>query len=495
MMRLRELVKRWGISARVPDIMIEDLLLDSRQVCHGRLFIAVSGAVTDGRRYIQNAIAQGAAAVMQEGETLDVSFQHETPVITLPDLAARLSELAAVFYATQARQLMLVGITGTNGKTSISHYVAELNRALGKPAGVIGTLGHGCGEKLTPLLNTTPDPLSVHRYIARMAEQGASHIAMEVSSHGLDQGRVAAVPYKIAVFSNLTRDHLDYHGNMQAYGEAKAKLFDWPSLQGAVINADDSFGMALLASQAKSQQAVIGYSLEPHSQLPEGCRLLSMQDIQATANGFKATICFAGEQQAAEIPLLGAFNLSNVLAAIGVLLLDGVPLQAICPLLASLKPVAGRMECFSQPAMPTAVVDYAHTPDALKQVLSAARRHCTGRLVCVFGCGGDRDRGKRPLMAQIAEQLADEVIVTADNPRHEALESINQEIMQGFSQPQAVTQVSDRHLAIQQALAQHGATDLVLIAGKGHEDYQLIGEQKLHFSDREVVAELMEAMA
>lgn len=494
MMRLRELVKRWGISARVPDIAIDDLVLDSRQVSHGRLFIAVQGSVVDGRQYIANAIAQGAAAVMQEGPSLDVSFQNETPVITLPDLSSTLSELAAVFYRTDERQLMLVGITGTNGKTSISHYIAALNRALGNQAGVIGTLGYGAGDKLTSLINTTPDPLSVHRYIDLMAEQGASHIAMEVSSHGLDQGRVAAVPYHVAVFSNLTRDHLDYHHTMQAYGEAKAKLFNWPSLQGAVINADDPFGLSLLASKGTATR-LIGYSLDADTPLPDGCEGLTMRHIQTTANGFHVELCFGQQCIEADIPLLGRFNLSNVLAAVGALLLDGIALDAIAPQLCSLTPVAGRMECFVQPDMPTAVVDYAHTPDALKQVLTAARHHCTGKLVCVFGCGGDRDVGKRPLMAEVAEQLADEVIVTADNPRSEALEQINQHILDGFTAPDSVNVISDRHVAIQHALAQYHRGDIVVIAGKGHEDYQLIGEQKLHFSDREVVTELMEALA
>jgi len=494
MMRLRELVKLWGISARLPDLEVQDLVLDSRQVSHGRLFIAIKGAACDGRDYIANAIAQGATAVLQEAETLDVVFRNQTPVISLPGLAENLSELASIFYGTDERQLSLVGVTGTNGKTSISHYVAELQRALGHQAGIIGTLGYGTSARLTALINTTPDPLSVHRFIDLMAEQGAEHIAMEVSSHGLDQGRVAAVPYKVAVFSNLTRDHLDYHGSMQAYGEAKAKLFRWPTLQGAVINADDAFGMQLLAEQAANVRR-IGYSLNPAQTLPSGCELLCIRAIQANQAGFQVEIAFAGEQVSAQVPLLGEFNLSNVLAAIGVLLLDGISLQAIAPLLGQLQPVAGRMECFYHSTLPTAVVDYAHTPDALQQVLKAARRHCNGQLVCVFGCGGDRDRGKRPLMAKAAEALADQVIVTADNPRSEALEQINQDILEGFEATERVTVIDDRHLAIQQSLAQYGEDDLVVIAGKGHEDYQLIGGEKLHFSDREVVAELMEAMA
>ncbi|MCM2678774.1 UDP-N-acetylmuramoyl-L-alanyl-D-glutamate--2,6-diaminopimelate ligase [Echinimonas agarilytica] len=491
--RLRDIVKPWGLSARVADVEARNLIIDSRQVSHGDIFVALRGHVLDGRDFIEAAICQGACAVLIDAEQAHVDDYWSVPVVELTQLPERLGEVAARFYDVTPGAPTVVGITGTNGKTSVSHYMANLLKLLKTPAGVIGTLGYGDTNALIELPNTTPDALSVHRLLSEQFVQGKSWVTMEVSSHGLVQNRVASVPFKHAVLTNLSRDHLDYHGTMEAYGEAKAALFDWPNLSSSTINYDDAFGRRLLNSA--DPQTTVVYGLDNCAEIRSFPHWLTLIEICPEAAGFSAKLDSSWGLIDVTIPLLGRFNLSNVLASIGPLLMSGFHLNEVAHAVAQLKPVAGRMESFSQPTQPVCIVDYAHTSDALSEALKAARFHCKGQLWCVFGCGGDRDVGKRPLMAEAAQLSADRIIVTSDNPRSESQHKIAEDILKGFSSEQNVHVINDRHQAIQAAIREADAQDVVLIAGKGHESYQLIGDLRLHFSDREVVVNLLESEA
>lgn len=489
--RLREMVKPWGLSARVPDIEARHFIIDSRQVSHGDLFVALRGHARDGRDFIEAAICQGACAILVDAEQVHIDEHWSVPVIELTQLPQRLGEIAAHFYDVRPQQPVVAGITGTNGKTSVSHYMAQLLANLGEPTGVIGTLGYGETKRLTPLANTTPDALTVHRLLAEQVSQERNWVTMEVSSHGLVQNRVTSVPFLHAIFTNLSRDHLDYHGTMEAYGDAKATLFQWPGLQSATINHDDTFGRELL--KQASVETLIAYGLEQKEALKSYPHWISLNEIDANNQGFQALLESSWGSCRLSIPLLGRFNLSNVMAAVGPLLAAGFPLAEIAQAVAGLKPVAGRMEAFQQQGKAHCIVDYAHTPDALDSALAAARFHCEGELWCLFGCGGDRDKGKRPLMAKAAELKADRVVVTSDNPRSESQTEIAKDILAGFEQDDRVQSIDDRHQAIQFAIQQAAEKDLILIAGKGHEDYQEIAGTKLHFSDREVVTQLLES--
>lgn len=488
--RLRDMVKPWGISTRVPDVEARHFIIDSRQVSHGDVFVALRGHVRDGRDFIEAAICQGASAILVDADQVHIDDHWSVPVVELTQLPERLGDIAARFYDVKPAQPVVAGITGTNGKTSVSHYMAQLLAELGEPTGVIGTLGYGEPEQLTPLANTTPDALTVHRLLAEQTSQDKPWVTMEVSSHGLVQNRVASVPFQHAVFTNLSRDHLDYHGSMEAYGQAKAELFSWPGLSSATINHDDAFGRELLKNC--SVEMLIPYGLEQTEHLKSFDHWLALTQIEPQSEGFSAQLESSWGQCSLTIPLLGRFNLSNVLASIGPLLAAGFEIEKVAQAVAQLKPVAGRMEAFHQQSRAHCIVDYAHTPDALESALKAARFHCEGELWCVFGCGGDRDKGKRPLMAQAAEQHADRVIVTADNPRSEKQSDISADILTGFENSDAVQSIEDRHQAISWAIAQAGEKDLILVAGKGHEDYQEVAGTRLHFSDRDVVAQLLE---
>ncbi|WP_158100529.1 UDP-N-acetylmuramoyl-L-alanyl-D-glutamate--2,6-diaminopimelate ligase [Neiella marina] len=491
--RLRDIVKPWGISARVADVTARHLVLDSRQISHGDVFVALRGHQRNGADFINAAICQGACAVLVDGERVHVNSQWQVPVVELTQLPEQLGELAARFYQNAIGAPVAVGVTGTNGKTSVTHYMVQLLQALKHRAGVIGTLGYGDPQALHELPNTTPDALTVHRLLAQLKQSHcAEHpnwVCMEVSSHGLVQNRVGGVAFEHAVFTNLSRDHLDYHGSMAAYGEAKSALFHWPTLVSATINADDPFGRKLLSEVSVD---TIAYGIDDIAGLRQYSKWIGVEQLTPTATGFDICLASSWGNAEAHVPLLGRFNLSNLLAALGPLLAAGIPLAELITAFAELTPVAGRMESFQQPEHPVCIVDYAHTPDALAVALQAARYHCQGKLWLVFGCGGDRDKGKRPLMAEAAEQYADHVIVTADNPRSEAQQDICADIMTGFQTPAAVLVVDDRHQAIQTALREANADDLIVIAGKGHEDYQLIAEQRLNFSDRAVVQSLLE---
>jgi UDP-N-acetylmuramoyl-L-alanyl-D-glutamate--2,6-diaminopimelate ligase len=367
----------------------------------------------------------------------------------------------------------MTGITGTNGKTSVSHWLSQAFTHLGRRTAALGTLGNGFPGDMAPATHTTPDAVSLQGLLARYRDAGAAGVAMEVSSHGLDQGRVAEVAFDVAVLTNLSRDHLDYHGTMEAYAAAKARLFHWPGLKAAVVNADDDLGAALM--QQIQGTRVISYGLKAGD---------LRASLQANRLGLKLEIISPWGNGRLESPLLGTFNGYNLLAALGALLAADVPLPEALAALATVRAAAGRMQTVEGfPGAPSVIVDFAHTPDALDKVLAALKPLTRGRLICVFGCGGGRDTGKRPLMGAAVAGRADRAVVTSDNPRNEDPVHIVQDILAGMPAGETQAVILDRREAIRTAIAEAGPEDIVLLAGKGHEDYQEIHGVKRPFSD------------
>ncbi|WP_421306631.1 UDP-N-acetylmuramoyl-L-alanyl-D-glutamate--2,6-diaminopimelate ligase [Aeromonas veronii] len=475
------LLRPFGIQA--PALTLTDIQLDSRRVGPGSLFVAIRGHQMDGRRFIEQAVAQGATAVVFEEDDEFIPPSTPVPCIGMRDLPAHLSALAGYFYDQPAQKLDLVGITGTNGKSTTALLVANWRTLLGGKAGVMGTIGNGLFGNLIEAENTTGSAVQVQANLAALQAQGADLVAMEVSSHGLVQHRVAALPFAAAVFTNLSRDHLDYHGTMEAYGAAKEQLLQLVDESNAVINRDDELG----AKWLEKYPAAVAFSVDGPIEHHSG-RQLTAQQLDFHQQGFRAQINSSWGNGVLSAPLLGRFNVSNVLAAMGVMLVLGYDFNELLATAPQLQPVTGRMECFGGGDTPLAVVDYAHTPDALEKALQALRVHCTGQLWCLVGCGGDRDRGKRPMMAAMAEQYADRVILTDDNPRTEEPARIMADMVAGLRDPAAVQVEHDRVKAINLAIRQASKQDIILVAGKGHEDYQIIGTDKRHYSDRETVA-------
>ncbi len=469
------------------------LTLDSRQVKPGYLFLACAGSSQHGLIHAAQAIEQGAVAILWEpdqgqGERLAAEWADApVPLLALAGLSMQVSAIAGRFYDNPSRRMCVYGITGTNGKTSISQLLAQA-LADEVPCGIMGTLGYGFPGALTTTGLTTPDAVTVQRLLAEMRHQGALAMTMEVSSHALDQGRAEAVSFDGAIFTNLSRDHYDYHGSRENYAAAKQRLFRMPGLGFAVINFDDEEGRRLLTELPAEVEPML-YTLESREILPEGLSgWVRACSITPTGSGMEIALeCHRGEG-VLKSRLLGRFNASNLLAVLLVLLLRGWDLERALRVMERLQTVPGRMQLFGGEAQPTAVVDYAHTPDALEKALQAVRLHCAGRLSVVFGCGGDRDRGKRPLMGALAERLADRVYVTDDNPRSEPSAAIIEEILAGIQRPEHVVVEADRGRAIRRAIEEAAVGDLVLVAGKGHEDYQLVAGRTLHFDDREEVA-------
>ncbi len=478
---LDSLLRPFGITA--PALVLTDIQLDSRRVGPGSLFVAIRGHQVDGRRFIEQAVAQGATAVVFEEYGEFIAPAVSVPCIGMRDLPAHLSALAGYFYDQPAQKLELVGITGTNGKSTTALLVANWRTLLGGKAGVMGTIGNGLFGNLIEAENTTGSAVQVQANLAALQEQGADLVAMEVSSHGLVQHRVAALPFTAAVFTNLSRDHLDYHGTMEAYGAAKEQLLQLVDEVNAVINRDDELGAKWLEKYSSAVAFSVNGPIEHHSG-----RQLTAQQLDFHQQGFRAQINSSWGNGVLSAPLLGRFNVSNVLAAMGVMLVLGYDFDELLATAPKLQPVTGRMECFGGGDAPLAVVDYAHTPDALDKALQALRVHCKGQLWCLVGCGGDRDRGKRPMMAAMAEQYADRVILTDDNPRTEEPARIMADMVAGLRDPAAVQVEHDRVKAINLAIRQASKQDIILVAGKGHEDYQIIGTDKRHYSDRETVA-------
>ena len=473
-----------GVAATPPGVagrQVGALCLDSRAVKPGDVFVALPGARCHGIEFLDAVRAAGALAVLFEPEGAGRP-PDAADLIAIPGLRGRLGELARRRYRDASSGLRLVGVTGTNGKTSCVQLLAQALDALPEfaPCGHIGTLGVGLGAWRQPGERTTPDVLSVHALLADLRERGARSAAMEVSSHALDQGRVDGLRFEVAAFSNLTRDHLDYHLTMEAYGAAKARLFSHPGLRSAVINIDDGFGRELLARLDPALQCwTVSAAGAPAR--------LRATDVVCAEDGLHFVLNEDSQRQLVRSRLLGRFNVDNLLLVAGCLRALGLELAQVASCLAGLDPVRGRMQRIaSAPGQPLVVVDYAHTPDALEQALRALRAHTAGRLICVFGCGGERDAGKRPLMAAIAERSAERVVVTDDNPRSEDGDAIIQGILAGFRRPGAVTVERDRAAAIAFALAEARAEDAVLIAGKGHEGYQEVGSERRPFDDAAV---------
>jgi UDP-N-acetylmuramoyl-L-alanyl-D-glutamate--2,6-diaminopimelate ligase len=470
-----------SVDARMAQMPVTGVALDTRELRGGDVFLALRGASDHGLRHAAVAVARGAIAILAETPLpVDAAAVHGVPLIAVADLRRHAGTLAASVYGAPSLSLDVVGVTGTNGKTSTVQFIAQAATHAGRRAATQGTLGAGPLGQLQAGARTTPDVCTTQRFLAEMRGAGIDLVAMEVSSHALDQGRVDAVRFELAVFTQLSRDHLDYHGSMQAYFEAKARLFRWPGLRAAIINSDCPWGRQLLAQTAA---ATITYSASGDAEAT-----LAAEDVRLDHTGMHFTLRIGRERRAVATGLLGRFNVDNLLAACGALHAFGLSLDRIAAILPTLKPVPGRMNRFGGDAAPLVVVDYAHTPDAIAKALAALREHAPGQLSIVFGCGGERDRGKRPLMAAAAEAGADRVVVTDDNPRGEDGDAIVAEIVAGFVAPQAVTIERDRARAIERVVGSARAGDIVLIAGKGHEPYQEIGGRQLPFDDR-VVAE------
>ena len=469
--------------------MIERLTSDSRRAAPGAAFFAWPGEAADGRRHIAQAIERGCAAVLWEAEGFAWDRAWKVPNAGVQGLKSQAGFLADQFYGRPSESLWVCGVTGTNGKTSCSQWLAALLSRRNEPAAVIGTLGAGFPCALMPIANTTPDALELHRLLAEFKSAGASAVAMEVSSHGLEQGRVHGVAFDCALFTNLTHDHLDYHGTMAAYGGAKARLFDMPGLDAAVLNLDDPFGGRLAERLVSRGLRTIGYGLA-HARAARDVVSEYVIASDVRVEGGITRIALQSSWGAAEAALnqIGLFNVANALGVLGCALARGVPFHDAAALLETLPPVPGRMQKIAErTGQPLVVVDYAHTPDALDKALRALQpvaRSRGGRLVVVFGAGGERDAGKRPLMGAIAGRLAGRVVLTSDNPRNEDPAAIVAAIRRGV--PGDCVVEPERKAAIVAAIESAAAADVVLVAGKGHEEYQEVGGKRLPFSDARV---------
>jgi UDP-N-acetylmuramoyl-L-alanyl-D-glutamate--2,6-diaminopimelate ligase len=480
-----------GVASAVPELAVTGVELDSRRIVPGNLFLAARGQARHGLAFAAEALRRGAAAVAWEPAAGIAAPQLAVPALAVADLAGQAGSIAARFWNHPSRSLFVTGVTGTDGKTSTAHLLAQACDRLGLPCAYFGTLGYGRLGALADASHTTPDAVRLQRLLAEQRDAGARACAMEVSSHALDQRRVDGVEFGAAVLTNVGRDHLDYHGDLEHYAAAKRRLFAWPGLAAAVLNRDDAHG-AQWAKAPADAAAVVLYGLG--GAVPTRHRYVLGTEVRLRPRGLSLELRSSWGEARLDSALLGRFNAYNLLAALAVLLAHGAALADATAALTACVTVPGRVEAFrGAPAAPLVVVDYAHTPQALAQVLAALRAHAAGRLVCVFGCGGDRDRGKRPLMGRAAAELADAVIVTDDNPRGESPAAIAAEVLAGIP-PELRGKVTVEHArerAITQAVQGAGAGDVVLVAGKGHEDYQIHGDARRHFSDREFVAELL----
>lgn len=493
-MKLSSLLTHLKLTS-LPDIEISHITLDSRQVKPGALFLAMPGETVDGRLFLDKAIHAGASAVLVEAEGWRVKENDSVPVIPVKQLRPQVSRLASTFFDTPSSTLKMIGVTGTNGKSSICHYTANLLELLGERCGMIGTLGVGFLNALQANALTTPDPIQVQQHCHDLKQAKATAVAMEVSSHALAQDRVSAVNFDIGIFTNLSRDHLDYHQTMAQYGLEKSKLFtDFP-LKSALLNAAEPYVLETLLPSIQKKNPKTDcffYSHQPILHRPQQVQAMVAQSLSYHREGVTGVVdsCFGKGKFKA--PILGNYNVDNCLAAMLVACYMGYPLSQVLDAVSHLKPVPGRMQVAYERNTPLVVIDYAHTPDALEQVLKGLRLLNPNQLWCVFGCGGDRDRGKRPLMAKAAEQGADKVILTQDNPRHESSKQIMSDILKGFSYPEQVAIIEARQDAIQQAIADANPEDIVLVAGKGHECVQIIGANKLPFDDTLEVTKALE---
>ncbi|MGB4859423.1 MAG: UDP-N-acetylmuramoyl-L-alanyl-D-glutamate--2,6-diaminopimelate ligase [Dokdonella sp.] len=466
-------------------ISVSGLQLDSRKVQPGDAFVALRGTRQHGIAFAARAQQNGAVAIL--AETPVGSNDATLPVIAIDALGQQLGDIAARWQGNPTASMNVVGITGTNGKTSTVQLLAQALSLNGRNVASIGTLGAGRYGAIAAGERTTPDAIELQGLFADFRDEAVSDVAMEVSSHALAQGRVNAVEFDVAVFTNLSRDHLDYHGDMDSYATAKARLFQWPSIATAIINIDDVFGRQLLG-QLPDRVTALSYGID------NAAADIVASNVRSDGAGVHFHLRSPWGSAGVDSCLLGRFNVANLLAVVACLAQSGVAFDDIIATLPRLEPVAGRMNRIDAGDL-VLVIDYAHTPDALEQALTSLRAHCAGKLICVFGCGGDRDQGKRPQMAEVAERLADAVIVTDDNPRGESGDEIVAQIVAGFVDPERAMVERDRERAIHLAAMAARGGDIVLIAGKGHETYQEIGEQRLPFDDRIVARAAAEANA
>ena len=500
----------WDLASLLADIVtinadisceVNAITLDSREINQGALFVALKGGQRHGLEFTEQVVKKGASAIIWESDNNFSQPNVSIPCIEVKNLRDHLGVIANRFYGEPSKSLDVIGVTGTDGKTTVTHFIAQAFNTDARDAAVIGTLGTGVPGKMKETGHTTPDVLSVHRVLADMKQRKLAHVAMEVSSHALDQGRVNGVKFDVVALTNLTRDHLDYHQTVEAYANAKAKLFDWPSAKVLVLNLLDDFGMELAkkhASRAKAGEIkIIGYC----ENVGEGAvgeyadECLVATNPKFTTQGIQADILFESEIVHLDAPVLGAFNLHNLLAAMGSLVGLGMRLKEAAERLGKVKTVPGRMEMIPNDQGILVVVDYAHTPGALESALNALRKHTPKRLICVFGCGGDRDRGKRPLMARVAEKNADMVVLTDDNPRSEMPFQIMHDMIEGLETPEHVAMEHSRERAIKFAVNSAAPGDAILIAGKGHETIQIVAGETLEFDDRKQAAIALQEVA
>ena len=488
---LNRLLTPWGVSTATAgdDTHIGGLTLDSRAVKPNDLFLACAGLSRHGLDYAEEAVRRGAAAVLFDpaqwrSQLPDLSV----PLVPIPDLAGQASALADQFYGAPSTSMRVIGITGTNGKTSCAHLLAQTLDDPPGAAAILGTLGNGRPGRLVPSSHTTLDAVSVQAWLARFREEAVRAVAMEVSSHALDQARVAAVHFDTAIFTNLTRDHLDYHGTEAAYAAAKRRLFEMPELRMAVMWAEDPAAYIMASAlSADCRQVWAGLTPRARATLPAGAARLWVRTTKPRANGVDLVLDGDWGEGAVHLPLLGRFNVANALLVLAALVGGGLPWSAALARLAEVQPVPGRMQRVGGGRLPQAIIDYAHTPDALAQAIAACREHGARYVVCVFGCGGDRDRGKRPLMGEVAGRLADSVVLTDDNPRSEPPDAIIAAIRAGIPAGVPVRIERDRRAAIVGALQAASAGDWVLVAGKGHEAGQIFADREEPFSDLAVI--------
>jgi len=497
---LKQLLSDLAVSEYLPEIEVKGLTLDSRKVEPGYLFVAQEGQFDHGLAYAEAAISRGAVAVLcdakfdQYCQQILSRLMSRAICVPVRDLTTRLGEVAKKFYAFPAEKMFICGITGTDGKTSVSHFVAQVMAMSTKQsnglAAVIGTLGNGPIDRLEEASHTTPDVISLHRMLAEFNQQNITSVAMEVSSHGLDQKRSAGVEFDVAVLTNLSRDHLDYHGDIESYKQAKKELFTESDSKSLVLNVDDEFGKELYTELNGSKKIWL-YGLSKNKAMKSDYYAYAT-DIKNRVNGIKFMLHSSLGAAEVTLKLIGEFNVYNVLACFCVLMQRGINFNHAIKHIQKLHTVPGRMELLVTKNKPSVVIDFAHTPQALTQALQNVRKHTSGKIICVFGCGGDRDTGKRALMAQAAEKLADLVIITNDNPRNESPEKIIDDIKQGINNELQLIVEMDREKAIQHAIEIATENDLILIAGKGHEQYQVLGDMKIAFSDKNVALSILE---
>ena len=471
------------------EVEIGKVQYDSRKIQRSDCFVAIKGTASDGHTFIQSAINQGAHVVVLQDDTIlpDSLCMHAGVIkVVVPDYRKALAIIAANYFGHPSRKLKFVGITGTNGKTTTSHLVKTILEAGGEKVGLVGTIEYKIGDQIIPATHTTPESLELNELFAVMVENNCTSVSMEVSSHALDQSRVYGVDFDVAVFTNLTQDHLDYHVTMEHYFEAKKILFtDLKPSNCSVINIDDQWGVKLLGS-IKAKKISYGINLAAD---------IFAKEIKLSINGTTFVVSNGQRECTVSTPLIGKFNVYNVLAAYTTGEALGLPQEQILSGIKELKNVRGRFERIASPAGWTAIVDYAHTPDALENCLKTIHdvlpKNNRGHIITVFGAGGDRDKTKRPLMGRIAGDYSDMVIVTSDNPRTEEPETIMDDVLRGITRHASVLREVDRRTAIERAIKGAQRGDVILIAGKGHEDYQIIGKEKKHFSDCEVVENLL----